>query len=67
MGERLLETINKVLSVDEARCMYAKAGEPKKLVIIPGVNHGDVYEAVNPDVFGMLMKEALRWYDNHLK
>ena len=47
--------------------MYAKAGEPKKLVIIPGVNHGDVYEAVNPDVFGMLMKEALRWYDNHLK
>ncbi len=56
-----------MVPAEEAQSMYAKAGEPKKLVIIPGVNHGDVYEPVNPEIFGMVMRETVEWYDSHLK
>jgi dienelactone hydrolase len=56
-----------MVPADEARSMFAKAGEPKKLVIIPGAQHGDVYEHVNPEIFDQVMKETMAWYDNYLK
>lgn len=56
-----------MVPADQARSMYIKAGEPKKLVIIPGVEHGDVYEAVNPDVSKIVMRETVEWYEKHLK
>lgn len=56
-----------MVPVEEARIMYAKAGEPKKLFIIPGMDHKEVYEEINPRVFGMVMQETVQWYNEHLK
>ncbi|MDT1064230.1 alpha/beta fold hydrolase [Paracoccus sp. CPCC 101403] len=55
-----------IVPVDEARSMYAKAGEPKKLMVIPGSGHGEVYPANNPEVFASIMQESLDWYARHL-
>ncbi|QRZ16151.1 alpha/beta fold hydrolase (plasmid) [Paracoccus methylovorus] len=55
-----------IVPVDEARSMYAKAGEPKKLMVISGSGHGEVYPANNPEVFNSIMKESLEWYARHL-
>lgn len=55
-----------IVPVDEAKSMYAKAGEPKKLVIIPGSGHGEVYPGNNQEVFEEIMEESLKWYAEHL-
>jgi len=55
-----------IVPVDEARSMYAKAGEPKKLMVIPGSGHGEVYPANNSEVFENIMEESLKWYAQHL-
>jgi fermentation-respiration switch protein FrsA (DUF1100 family) len=47
--------------------MHAKAGEPKKLVILPGADHYDVYQFVNPQVFETVMRESIAWFDTYLK
>jgi len=54
-------------SVEHAQNMYLKAGEPKKLVIIPKINHAEVYEPINPEAFKIVFKETLSWFDNYLK
>ena len=51
---------------DESRSLHARAGEPKKLVVIPGADHYDVYQPVNPEVFELVMKESADWYAQHL-
>jgi uncharacterized protein len=56
-----------MVPVEEAQIMYAKAGEPKKIFIIPKMDHKEVYEEINPEVFGMVMKETVQWYDEYLK
>jgi fermentation-respiration switch protein FrsA (DUF1100 family) len=56
-----------LVPVEQSHSMYAKAGEPKKLVVIPGADHYDVYQFVNPHVFEIVMQETVRWFDNHLK
>lgn len=58
---------DEMVPVDEARILYAKAGEPKKLVVIPGVNHAEVYEPVNPEIFKIPMRESLEWFNTFLK
>jgi pimeloyl-ACP methyl ester carboxylesterase len=55
-----------MVPVEEARIMYAKAGEPKKIFTIPGVDHKEVYEEINPDVFGIVMQETVKWFNEHL-
>jgi len=48
---------------DEFRSVYAKAGEPKKLVIIEGIRHYDIYQG---QPFERSVQEALGWYRQHL-
>jgi hypothetical protein len=48
---------------DESRSVYAKAGEPKKLVVIEGVRHYDIYQG---KPFERSVQEALDWYGKHL-
>jgi dipeptidyl aminopeptidase/acylaminoacyl peptidase len=55
-----------MVPVEEARFMYAKAGEPKKIFIIPNMDHKEVYEEINPEVFGIVMNETVQWYNEHL-
>lgn len=56
-----------LVPADESRAMYAKAGEPKKLAILPGADHYDVYQFVNPEVFESVMRETIAWFDTYLK
>ena len=44
---------------EESETMYARAGEPKKLVILRGLTHYDVYQG---DGFVTVMREAVDWY-----
>ncbi len=55
-----------MVPVEEARIMYAKAGEPKKLFVIPGMDHKEVYEEINQKVFDLAMQETVQWYNEHL-
>ncbi len=48
---------------DEFRSVYAKAGDPKKLVVIEGIRHYDIYSG---DPFERSVREALDWYGQHL-
>ena len=43
--------------------MYARAGEPKKLVVLKGVGH---YEVYGDDAFRRGMEETLAWCGTHL-
>jgi pimeloyl-ACP methyl ester carboxylesterase len=49
----------------EAQSFYAKAGEPKEIVILPGATHVDVYEPRNPETFkvvvGQMIKFLKKW------
>jgi len=48
---------------EEYESMYAKAGEPKKLVILPGLRHYDVYAGEGAETTAAL---AIDWYRQHL-
>jgi dipeptidyl aminopeptidase/acylaminoacyl peptidase len=47
----------------ESEAMYARAGEPKKLVVLKGFGH---YEVYGGDAFRQVMDETLAWYRTHL-
>jgi len=51
---------------EESISMYAKAGEPKKLVVMEGCSHYDAFKFTNPVVFEKIMAIALDWYRRHL-
>ena len=48
---------------DEFRSVYVKAGEPKKLVVMEGVRHYDIYSG---QPFERSVQEALDWYRQYL-
>jgi hypothetical protein len=48
---------------EEYEAMYAKAGEPTKLVILPGLRHYDVYAGPGAETTSGL---AIDWYREHL-
>lgn len=47
------------------RC-YAKCGEPKKLVKLPGVGHYDSYEFRNPGMSEIVYQETHAWFRKYL-
>jgi len=55
-----------VAPVVEAESLYAKAREPKRLVVIPDAYHHDVYRGINPQVFETVMQETLAWFRAYL-
>jgi dienelactone hydrolase len=48
---------------EEYEAMYARAGDPKKLVVLPGLRHYDVYSGPGAEKTSEL---ALNWYQEHL-
>lgn len=50
----------------EAQSLFERAGEPKKLFTIPDINHADVYEARNAEVFRTVAAETIAWFSAHL-
>lgn len=51
---------------EEQLSCYAKLGEPKKLVKLPGVSHYDSYEFRNPEMSKIVYNETLAWFKQYL-
>lgn len=49
---------------EEYESLYAKAGEPKKLVVLPGLRHYDVYAGEPLERTAQL---AIDWFQQHLR
>ncbi|HVH77276.1 MAG TPA: alpha/beta fold hydrolase [Stellaceae bacterium] len=47
----------------ESEALYERAGEPKKLVVLKGFGHYQVYEG---EAFRQVMDAALDWYREHI-
>ena len=54
---------DRLVPPDESRALYEKAGEPKKLVVLEGYGHYEVYAE---PAFGEVMRETVAWYREHL-
>jgi hypothetical protein len=54
---------DRLVPPQESEAMYARAGEPKKLVVLKGFGH---YEVYGGDAFRQVMVETLAWYGTHL-
>jgi len=47
----------------EGKSYYAKARQPKRLVVLEGIKHKDVYDGEGRD---QLLEHALGWFDEHM-
>ena len=54
---------DRLVPPDESIQLYARAGEPKRLVVLKGYGHYEVY--LEP-AFSEVMRAALDWYRQHL-
>lgn len=54
---------DRLVPPEESYQLYASAGEPKKLVVLKGYGH---YEVFTPPAFDEVMKAALGWYRQYL-
>jgi len=54
---------DRLVPPQESEAMYARAGQPKKLVTLKGVGH---YEVYGGEAFRQVMDETLAWYGSHL-
>ena len=54
---------DRLVPPEESSHLYARAGEPKKLVVLQGHGHYEVYAE---PAFSQVMQETLAWYQTHL-
>jgi dipeptidyl aminopeptidase/acylaminoacyl peptidase len=54
---------DRLVPPQESEAMYARAGEPKKLVVLKGIGH---YEVYGGEAFHQVMDETVAWYRAHL-
>ena len=54
---------DRLVPPEESVALHARAGEPKKLVILKGYGHYEVY--LEP-AFGEVMRETTAWFQQHL-
>jgi dipeptidyl aminopeptidase/acylaminoacyl peptidase len=54
---------DRLVPSDESQALYAKAGEPKKLVVLKHWGHYEVYTG---DAFRQVMAPTLAWFREHL-
>jgi fermentation-respiration switch protein FrsA (DUF1100 family) len=54
---------DRLVPPEESAALYARAGEPKKLVVLKGHGHYEVYAE---PAFSEVMAAALDWYEQHL-
>ena len=54
---------DRLVPPDESEALYRRAGEPKRLVVIPNCGHYEVYAG---EPFVAVMTETLAWYRKHL-
>jgi pimeloyl-ACP methyl ester carboxylesterase len=54
---------DRLVPPEETESMYARAGEPKRLVVLKGVGH---YQAYSGDALRQIMDVSISWYCDHL-
>ena len=54
---------DRLVPPEESRSLYDNAGEPKKLVVLQGYGHYEVYAE---PAFSEVMRETLAWFREHL-
>ncbi|WP_428483970.1 alpha/beta hydrolase [Rhodopila sp.] len=54
---------DRLVPPEESESLYAKAGEPKKLVVLKGWGHYEVYTG---EAFRQVIEPTLAWYQTHL-
>src|SRR5215470_5422832 len=54
---------DRLVPPEESETLFAKAGEPKKLVVLRGFGHYEVYAE---PAFGQVMSETIAWLRRHL-
>ena len=54
---------DRLVPPQESQALYARAGEPKRLVVLKGYGH---YEVYTEPAFGEVMSAAVAWYREHL-
>jgi hypothetical protein len=54
---------DRLVPPEESYRLYARAGEPKKLVVLRGYGHYEVYAE---PAFGEVMRATVAWYGEHL-
>lgn len=54
---------DRLVPPDESVALHARAGEPKKLVVLPGWGHYEVYTG---EAFRQVIAPTLDWYREHL-
>jgi fermentation-respiration switch protein FrsA (DUF1100 family) len=54
---------DRLVPPEESAALYARAGEPKRLVVLKGYGH---YEVYTEPAFGEVMAATLAWYGHHL-
>ena len=54
---------DRLVPPEESRALYEKAGEPKKLVVLEGYGHYEVYAE---PAFAEVMRETVGWFQKHL-
>jgi fermentation-respiration switch protein FrsA (DUF1100 family) len=54
---------DRLVPPEESRALYARAGEPKKLIVLEGFGH---YEVYREPAFGQVMRATVGWYEEHL-
>jgi len=54
---------DRLVPPEESQALYARAGEPKKLVVLQGFGHYEVYAG---EALRQVMEATLAWYREHL-
>ena len=54
---------DRLVPPEESQALYDKAGEPKKLVVLKGHGHYEVYAE---PAFSEVMRETIAWFREHL-
>jgi hypothetical protein len=54
---------DRLVPPEESQALYARAGEPKKLVVLEGFGH---YEVYTEPAFSQVMRETVAWYERYL-
>lgn len=54
---------DRLVPPDESEALYTKAGEPKKLIVLKGFGHYEVYAG---EAFRQVIGPTIAWYQEHL-
>jgi hypothetical protein len=54
---------DRLVPPEDCKSLYEKAGEPKKMVVLPGIGHYEVYAK---PAFDDVMRETVAWLAEHL-